>query len=95
MGKRLSVMRYVIFWHYKTTRGDNDNHTPVQFRKLIFSSFFTSSAGNCAADFDDLTAECTDNKKSSTPVLAGKTQPQTNIIKENAIHALNCQHKCK
>ena len=91
MWKSLAVMRYVIFWHYKATRGNNDNHTPVQFRKL----FFTSSAGNCAADFDDLTAECTDNKKSSTPVLAGKTQPQTDIVKENAIRALNYQHKCK
>ena len=84
--------------------GNNDNPTPVQFvsafRKLFFSSFLTSSAGNCAADFDDLIAQCTENKESSTSVLATTTQPQTlaigptdykdpsvvsNIVKENAI----------
>ena len=84
--------------------GNNDNPTPVQFvsafRKLFFSSFLTSSAINCAADFDNLIAQCTDNKKSSTLVLAAKTQSQTleigpidykdpsvvsNIVKENAI----------
>ena len=85
-----------FFWHY--------NPTPVQFvsafRKLFFSSFLTSSAGNCAADFDDLIAQCTENKESSTSVLATTAQPQTlaigptdykdpsvvsNIVKENAI----------
>ena len=84
--------------------GNSDNPTPVQFvsgfRKLFFSSFLTSSAGNCAADFDDLIAQCTDTKKSLTPVLVTTTQPQTleigptdykdpsvvsNIVKENAI----------
>ena len=64
--------------------GNNDNPTPVQslsaFRKLFFSSFLTSSAGNCAADFDDLIAQCTENKESSTSVLATTTQPQTLAI---------------
>ena len=70
----------IFFGTIRQQGGNNDNPTPVQFRKLFFSSFLTLSAGNCAADFDNLIVQCTDNKKSSTLVLAAKTQSQTLAI---------------
>ena len=83
--------------------GDSDNPTPAQFssafRKLFFSSFLTSSAGNCDADFDNLRASF--GKTSiAKPLISTPTEPQTleigptdytesnidsNIAKENAL----------
>ena len=71
--------------------GNSDNPTPVQFtrafRKLFFSSLLTSSAGNCAADFDVMLAEYTNASKKAKKKSKNKTtepsetsQPQTLAI---------------
>ena len=83
--------------------GNSDNPTPAQFssafRKLFFSSFLTSSAGNCDADFDNLLASFGKTSKAK-PLISTPTEPQTleigptdytgsnidsNITKENAL----------
>ena len=85
--------------------GNSDNPTPVQFssafRKLFFSTFLTSSTGNCAADFDDLLANF-EKKGKARPVISTPTTQHTstleigpvdyredaidsNIVKDNAI----------
>ncbi|CAB4030797.1 Hypothetical predicted protein, partial [Paramuricea clavata] len=77
--------------------GNSDNPTPVQFtrafRKLFFSSFLNSSAGNCDDDLDTLLAQCTGKKRklAKVPILvAPPPQPNTLDIgpmdyKENSV----------
>ena len=60
--------------------GNSDNPTPSQFtsafRKLFFSSFLTSSEGNCAADFDKLLANF-EKKPKAKPLVTKPNMPQT------------------
>ena len=60
--------------------GNSDNPTPSQFtsafRKLFFSSFLTSSEGNCAADLDELLANFEKNPKAK-PLVAKTNMPRT------------------
>jgi hypothetical protein len=60
--------------------GNSDNPTPSQFtsafRKLFFSSFLTSSEGNCAADFDELLANF-EKKPKTKPLVTKPNMPHT------------------
>ena len=65
--------------------GNSDNPTPTQFirafRKLLFSSLFTSDTGNCAEDLDALLSQFP--SKSNKAVLIRTTQqPQTLVVGE-------------
>ena len=73
--------------------GNSDNPTPTQFirafRKLLFSSLFTSDTGNCTEDLDVLLSQF--SSKSTSAVLVRTNQnPQTLALgetdyKENAV----------
>ncbi len=53
----------------------------LAFRKLFFSSFFNSSTGNCAEDFDDLLAQFAKakSKKSNVPAMAAPPKVSPNL----------------
>jgi hypothetical protein len=86
-----------FFGSIRQQGGNSDNPTPVQFtrafRKLFFSSFLNSSAGNCDDDLDTLLAQCTGKKRklAKVPILvAPPPQPNTLDIgpmdyKENSV----------
>jgi hypothetical protein len=61
--------------------GNSDNPTPVQFtrafRKLFFSSFLESLAGNCDQDLDTLLAQFSKDKSNMPVLVSPKEQPNT------------------
>ena len=65
--------------------GNSDNPTPIQFthafRKLFFSSFLSSSSGNCDDDFDNLLAQFSKADSSGPSLIAVPTSPQSDEIK--------------
>ena len=65
--------------------GNSDNPTPTQFirafRKLLFSSLFTSNTGNCAEDLDALLSQFS-IKSNKTVLVRTNQQPQTLVLGE-------------
>ena len=65
--------------------GNSDNPTPTQFirafRKLLFSSLFTSNTGNCAEDLDALLSQFS-SKSNKTVLVRTNQQPQTLVFGE-------------
>ena len=76
--------------------GNSDNPTPIQFirafRKLFFSSFLSSSTGNCADDYGSLLASQYTEKPDVPVLVTPSTQPpnlaiETTDYRENNVQA--------